>query len=109
MATKKKKAAKGKHTARRSGYEVEISLGLFGLGALLVVMLFVEGQALWSTLRGWLFGVFGLNMYLLGMALILIASLRAELCDPVAALLPLLFVQLRINLTEFFRRDGEKA
>ena len=73
MATKKKKAAKGKHTARRSGYEVEISLSLFGLGALLVVMLFVEGQALWSTLRGWLFGVFGLNMYLLGMALIYLA------------------------------------
>ena len=46
---------------------------------------------------------------LLGMALILIAAFRAELCDPVAALLPLLFVQLSINLTEFFRRDGEKA
>ena len=46
---------------------------------------------------------------LLGMAVILIVAFRAELCDPVAALLPLLFIQLSINLTEFFRRDGEKV
>ena len=45
---------------------------------------------------------------LLGMAAILIAVFRAGLCDPVAALLPLLFIQASIYLTEFFRRDGEK-
>ena len=45
---------------------------------------------------------------LLGMAAILIMVFRANLCDPVAALLPLLFIQVSIYLTEFFRRDGEK-
>ena len=43
---------------------------------------------------------------LLGIAVILIFVLRAELADPLAALLPLIFLQLCINLVGFFRKDG---
>lgn len=39
----------------------------------------------------------------LGMAVILILAFRAGVCDPLAALLPLLFVQVVIQIAEFFR------
>jgi len=45
---------------------------------------------------------------LLGMAVILFLAFRAGLCDPIAALLPLVFMQLCMNIIEFFRRDGGK-
>ena len=79
MATKKKKrSTKGKRAAKRTGHEVGISMGLFALGAVLVVMLFVEGASVWSWLRTALFGVFGINMYLLGVALLYLAVLVAR-------------------------------
>lgn len=46
---------------------------------------------------------------LLGMAVVLILAFRAGFCDPLAALLPLLFAQLSLNVVEFFRKDGEKS
>lgn len=45
---------------------------------------------------------------LLGIGVILILVLRAKLCDPLAAVLPLVFLQLSINLVGFLRKDGEK-
>ena len=38
-------------------------------------------------------------------ALIYIVLFRAKVCDPVAALLPLLFAQVAIKVLEFFRND----
>ena len=39
------------------------------------------------------------------LALIYIILFRAKVCDPVAALLPLLFAQVAIKVLEFFRND----
>lgn len=44
---------------------------------------------------------------LLVLAAIYIVVFRAKLCDPVAALLPLLMAQVAIKLVEFFRKDDE--
>lgn len=41
------------------------------------------------------------------LALIYIVLFRAKVCDPVAALLPLLFAQVAIKVLEFFRNDKE--
>ena len=39
------------------------------------------------------------------LAVIYIVLFRAKICDPVAALLPLLFAQVAIKVLEFFRND----
>lgn len=44
---------------------------------------------------------------LLVLAIIYIALFRAKVCDPVAALLPLLMAQAVLKLVEFFRKDDE--
>lgn len=41
------------------------------------------------------------------LALIYVALFRAGLCDPVAALLPLIFAQIAIKFVEFFRKDDK--
>lgn len=41
------------------------------------------------------------------LALVYIVILKAGLCDPVASVLPLLFLPVSINVTEYFRKDGE--
>ena len=42
---------------------------------------------------------------LLALAAIYILLFRAKVCDPVAALIPLLLAQAALNLVEFFRKD----
>ncbi len=44
---------------------------------------------------------------LLVILLLYILLLKSGYFDPIAALLPMLFVQLSIRVTEFFRKDGE--
>jgi len=44
---------------------------------------------------------------LLAVFLLLFVVLKSGCCDPIAALLPLIFVQLSLRVTEFFRKDGE--
>ncbi len=46
---------------------------------------------------------------LLGMAAVLFVAFKAELCDPVAALVPLLFVRITINVMEFFRKERDDS
>ena len=41
------------------------------------------------------------------LALIYVVLFRAGLCDPVAALLPLIFAQIAIKFVEFFRKDDK--
>lgn len=41
------------------------------------------------------------------LVLIYVALFRAGLCDPVAALLPLIFAQIAIKFVEFFRKDDK--
>ena len=43
------------------------------------------------------------------LVIIYILLFRAELCDPLAAILPLLFVQVCIKLIDFFRPDSQAA
>ena len=42
------------------------------------------------------------------LVIIYILLFRAKLCDPLAAILPLLFAQVCLKLTEFFRKDSDK-
>lgn len=42
------------------------------------------------------------------LVIIYILLFRAKLCDPVAAILPLLFAQVCIKLIEFFRKEPNK-
>ena len=44
---------------------------------------------------------------LLVLAVIYIVLFRANVCDPVAALLPLLLAQVALKLVEFFRKDDK--
>lgn len=41
------------------------------------------------------------------LAVIYVLLFRAHVCDPLAALLPLLFAQVAIKLVEFFRKDSK--
>ena len=43
------------------------------------------------------------------LVIIYILLFRAELCDPLAAILPLLFAQICIKLIDFFRPDPQAA
>ncbi len=45
---------------------------------------------------------------LLVLAAVYIVVLKCTALDPLAAVLPLVFVQISVYLTEFFRREGEK-
>lgn len=45
---------------------------------------------------------------LIVLAAVYIVVLKTTTLDPLAAVLPLVFVQLSIYITEFFRKDGEK-
>ncbi|HJA25420.1 MAG TPA: hypothetical protein H9795_05125, partial [Candidatus Fournierella merdigallinarum] len=71
MATKKTSTTKKTTGTRRRRPQPDIaqswSILLFGLGAVLVAMVFVEGESVWAWIRAALFGVFGLGMYVLGL------------------------------------------
>ena len=46
---------------------------------------------------------------LLVLGAVLAVAFKADLCDPVAALLPLLFVRPIINVMEFFRKERDDS
>ena len=81
MATRKTTTKKTNTGARRRRPKPDIaqswSILLFGLGAVLVAMIFVEGQSVWAWLRAAMFGVFGLGMYVLGLLVLYVAVLVA--------------------------------
>ena len=81
MATKKTSTRKNGSGARRRRPQPDIaqswSILLFGLGAVLVAMIFVEGESAWAWMRAALFGVFGLGMYALGLLVLYVAVLVA--------------------------------
>ena len=54
------------------------SILLAGLGLLCVAMVLVPGQNMWKTLRGGLFGIFGIMTYLVGPFLLYLAYLLAS-------------------------------
>ena len=54
------------------------SILLAGLGLLCVAMVLVPGQNMWKTLRGGLFGIFGVMTYLVGPFLLYLAYLLAS-------------------------------
>lgn len=47
------------------------------------------------------------SVRLVVLAVIYVALFRAGICDPVAALLPLIFAQIAIKFVEFFRKDDK--
>ena len=86
--TQKKAAAKrppARKTSRRRpqpDIAQSWSILLFALGAVLVTMVFVQGESAWAWLRSALFGVFGLGMYVLG-ALVLYVAVLVALGKPI--------------------------
>ena len=81
MATKKTSTRKNGSGSRRRRPQPDIaqswSILLFGLGAVLVAMIFVEGESAWAWMRAALFGVFGLGIYVLGLLVLYVAVLVA--------------------------------
>ena len=81
MATKKTSTRKNGSGSRQRRPQPDIaqswSILLFGLGAVLVAMIFVEGESAWAWMRAALFGVFGLGMYVLGLLVLYVAVLVA--------------------------------
>ena len=70
-------------TSRRAQRRAETpnlarSILLAGLGLLCVAMVLVPGQNMWKTLRGGLFGIFGVMTYLVGPFLLYLAYLLAS-------------------------------
>ena len=53
------------------------SVVLTCLGLLSIALVLVPGAALWNTLRGWMFGCFGIVTYLIGPFLLYLAYLMA--------------------------------
>lgn len=81
MATKKTSTRKTSSGNRRRKPQPDIaqswSILLFGLGAVLVTMIFVQGESAWAWMRAALFGVFGLGTYVLGLLVLYVAVLVA--------------------------------
>ena len=77
--TNKKPAAKRSTRSRRPQPDVKQSWSilLFGIGAILIAMIFVPGMSLWAWLRNTMFGIFGIGMYALGVLVIYVAVLVA--------------------------------
>lgn len=46
---------------------------------------------------------------LLGMGAVLVLAFKAGVCDPLAALLPLLFVRMTINFMGFFEKESDDS
>ena len=75
---KGKKTGKKRRSKKQKQEDLVQSLVLFGIGALLIIMLFVPGQSIWLMLRTALFGVLGVGMYLLGALFIYLAVCLAQ-------------------------------
>lgn len=76
--SKGKRTGKKRRSKKQQQEALVQSLVMFGIGALLIIMLFVPGQSIWLMLRTALFGVFGVGMYLLGAVVIYLAVCRAQ-------------------------------
>ena len=53
------------------------SIVLFGIGALMVALTFIEGSAIWNKLADYMFGIFGFGTYFVGVILLYLAVLMA--------------------------------
>ena len=95
-STQNKKNTGGRRRRPQPDIAQSWSILLFGVGAVLVAMIFVQGESAWAWLRAALFGVFGLGMYVLG-ALVLYVAVLVALGQPIwarcaKALLLMMFV-----------------
>lgn len=73
----KKTNQKRKPVKKELGTDRKWSILLFGIGAIILAMTFVEGEAVWKAIRTAIFGVFGIGMYFVGPLIIFIAVLIA--------------------------------
>ncbi len=77
-STKKKTSGKKRRSKKQQQEDLIQSLVLFGIGVVLILMLFVPGKSVWAMLRNALFGVLGVGMYLLGAAVVYLAVCLAQ-------------------------------
>ncbi len=75
--TGRSRSSTRKKSTRKSQISEIWSIPLFGLALLLLAMGFIQGDSGWATLRGWIFGLVGLGLYPLAIALVYIAYLIA--------------------------------
>lgn len=75
--TKKKTSTTAKKRRKQPDLAQSWSIWLFGIGSILIVMIFVQGESAWAWLRSALFGVFGAGMYVLGLLFVFVAVLVA--------------------------------
>ena len=54
------------------------SIPLAAVGILAIALVIVPGQSVWSLIRGWMFGTFGIVTYLVGPLLLYLAYLIAS-------------------------------
>ncbi len=93
--SRKRKNAKSK----QKNYTAWVSMGLFAVGLLMLVMLFVVGDAFWTQVRSFLFGVFGISFCFLGIILIYIAVLVAQKKDLLIPIFKILFGMITLTGT----------
>ncbi len=76
--SKSKRSSTKRRSKKQKQEDLMQSLALFGIGVLLIIMVFMPGQSLWLILRTFLFGVFGAGMYLLGAVIVYLAVRLAQ-------------------------------
>ncbi len=75
---KNRKKVSRREQRRAQQQNLTRSVVLACLGLFLIALVLVPGQSFWNTLRGWLFGVFGILTYLVGPFLLYLAYLLAS-------------------------------
>ena len=72
-----KRRGKAKHSKQKGN--ITASIGLFGIGVLMLALLFVPGASVWNWARAnMLFGVFGIGAYILAVLLLYLGFCMAD-------------------------------
>ena len=75
---KTSKTASSRARRRQERHSVMGSIPLAAIGILAIALVIVPGQSVWSVVRSWMFGVFGIVTYLVGPLLLYLAYLMAS-------------------------------
>ena len=106
-----KKQMSGRARRRAQSNNLVASVVLTALGLLCVALVLVPGAAFWHTLRGWMFGVFGIITYLLGpfllyLAYLLAAGYKVELFAAKTVLLATLIASVPVVFSKVTLGEG---
>ena len=74
----KKRGRPSKQDIKKAEINRAWSIVMFAAGILWLCLCFVPGQAMWETIKGYTFGIFGATNYIIGIILIYLAVLTAK-------------------------------